>query len=203
MSDRSPHTVRCNDELWSQFIAWVEDVEGQKHGEIGRHVENALREYLNEDRQARIERNQHEMQEQLSDLHALLDETASTHTHNANDECASPDVVTAIHDEIVHTMDGEVAKDDLVERAIETVAELPVGDDRTISRYKRKLRQRGLLWEHPGDPPLWTEDRDMWARWATGATNSRDALEAVIESYPAQVYENGNGLQIEIQEVTL
>jgi len=203
MSDRSPHTVRCNDEVWSRFVDWVEDVEGQKHGEIGRHVETALREYINEDRQARLERNQHEMQEQLSDLRALLDERGSTHTHKADTECSNADVITAIHEEIVHTADKAAVKDELVERAIKKVAELPVGDDRTIRRYKRKLRQRGLLWEHPGDPPLWTEDRDLWARWATGATHSRDALEAAVEPYPAQVYENGSGLQIEIEEVEI
>jgi len=41
----------------------------------------------------------------------------------------------------------------------------------------------------------------LWARWATGATHSRDALEAAVEPYPAQVYENGSGLQIEIKQV--
>ena len=199
MTDRSPHTVRLNDETWSQFVAWVEDVEGQKHGEIGRHVENALNEYLNKDRQARLEQNQHEIQEQLHDLRALLDERDTTHTHKTDAGCNESNVVTEIHRQIVHNNDGAV-KDETVERAIIDVAELPVGDPRTIRRYKQQLRQRGLLYEHPGEPPIWTDDRDMWARWATGAAVSRDDLDDAVSPYPAQVYENGNGIQIEFTE---
>lgn len=203
MSDRSPHSVRVDDDVWTAFVEWVEDVEGQKHGEIGRHVETALKEYMNEDRQARLERNQHEIQEQLTDLATLLNEREGTHTHKAKTGCSNRDIVAAIHDEIVHNTDGDAVKDEVVERAIETVAELPVGDDRTIKRYKRKLRSRGLLWEHPGDPPLWTQNRDVWAHWATGSANTRDELERTVEPYPAQVFENGDGPHIEIEEVSL
>lgn len=202
MTDKSPHTVRVNDETWAAFVEWVEDVEGQKHGEIGRHVENALNEYMNEDRQARLEQNQHEMLEQLDDLRARIADAESTHTHKDKPGCANPDVINAIHEEIVNKDKGAI-KADHVERVIEEVAELPVGDDRTIRRYKRKLRQRGLLFEHPGEPPLWTADTSLWANWATREASSRDDLEATVEPYPAQVYENGSGLQIEIEEVEI
>ena len=200
MTEKSPHTVRVNDETWSQFVDWVEDVEGQKHGEIGRHVENALNEYMNEDRQARVEKNQHEMMEQLDELRARVADSESTHTHKPKSGCTNADVITAIHDRIVNKDSGAV-KDDELELVIEDVADLPVGDDRTIRRYKRKLRQRGLLFEHPGEPPLWTADTGLWANWATREAASRGDLESTVEPYPAQVYENGSGLQIEIEEV--
>lgn len=199
MSDKSPHTVRLDNATWSQFVEWVEDVEGQKHGEIGRHVENALSEYMNEDRQARLEKNQQEIQEELHDLRALLDERDSTHTHKTNAGCNESDLVSEIHRQIVHNYDGAV-KDEDVERTIVDVAELPVGDPRTISRYKQNLRKRGLLYEHPGEPPIWTDDREMWVRWANGAASSRDDLERACQPYPAQVYKNGSGIQIEFQE---
>lgn len=200
MSEKSPHSVRVDDETWAAFVEWVEDVEGQKHGEIGRHVENALNEYMNEDRQARVEQNQHEMLEQLNDLRSLVEDSESTHTHKAETGCTDTDNVAAIHERIVNKDKGAV-KDDLVEQAIVTVAELPVGDDRTIRKYKQRLQKRGLLFEHPGEPPLWTADRDLWANWATREANSRNDLEATVEPYPAQVYENGSGFQIEIEEV--
>ena len=202
MSDRSPHTVRLDDDTWDRFVSWVEEVEGQKHGEIGRHVENALSEYLNEDRQARLEKNQQEMQEQLHELRALLAERDSTHTHKEKSECNSPTRVEAIHREIVNMEKGAV-KNEAVERVIEDVAGLDVGDPRTIRRYKEKLRRRGLLFEHPGEPPLWTTDRDLWGNWATAAATCRDELETTVEPYPAQVYKNGHGLQIEIQEADI
>jgi len=145
VTDRSSHSARFSDETWDEFTSWVEEVEGQKHGEIGRHVKNALEEYMNKDRQARL--------------------------------------------------------DEQVERVIIDVAELPKGDPRTIRGYKENLRKRGLLYEHPGDPPIWTDDREMWARWANGTASSRDHLEAACEPYPAQVYENGSGIQIEFTEV--
>jgi hypothetical protein len=202
MTDKSPHTVRVNDETWAAFVEWIEDVEGQKHGEIGRHVETALNEYMNEDRQARVEQNQHEMLEQLEALRTRLDEQESTHTHTAETGCTDTDQVAAIHERIVNKDKGAV-KDDLVEEAIVTVAELPVGDDRTIRKYKQRLQKRGLLFEHPGEPPLWTADRDLWANWATREATSRNDLETTVEPYPAQVYENGSGLQIEIEEVEI
>jgi len=199
MSDRSPHSVRLDDETWSQFTEWVEDVEGQKHGEIGRHVENALNEYMNEDRQARLEKNQQEIQEELHDLRALLDERAGTHTHKTNAGCNESDLVTEIHQQIVHNHD-EAVKDEAVEQAIIDVAELPVGDPRTIRRYKQNLRKRGLLYEHPGDPPIWTEDREIWVNWANSTAASVGDLESAVDPYPAQVYENGQGPHIEFAE---
>jgi len=199
MSDRSPHTVRLNDQTWSQFTEWVEDVEGQKHGEIGRHVENALKEYMNEDRQARLEKNQHAIQEELHDLRTLLDEREGTHTHKEQAGCNETDRVAEIHRQVVNNHEGAV-KDEDVNRIIEDVANLQVGDPRTLRRYKQKLRQRGLLYEHPGDTPIWTDEHDLFARWANSTATCRDDLEGACDPYPASVYENGNGVQIEFQE---
>jgi hypothetical protein len=201
MTEKSPHTVRVNDETWAAFVEWVEDVEGQKHGEIGRHVDNALREYMNADRQARLERNQHEIQEQLSDVRALLSERDGTHTHKAEPGCADSDPVAEIHRRVVNNYKGAV-KDDDVERVIENVRDLDIGDPRTLRRYKEKLRQRGLLFEHPGEPPLWTADRDMWTNWATATAASTTDLRVTCEPYPALVHENGQGVQIEFTEDT-
>jgi len=183
MTDKSPHSFRGDDELWQQFCEWVEDVEGQKHGEIGRHVDNALREYINEDRQARLERNQHEIQEQLSDVRALLSEREGTHTHKADPGCAESDPVAEIHRRVVNNYKGAV-KDGDVERVIENVRDLDIGDPRTLRRYKQKLRQRGLLFEHPGEPPLWTADRDMWTNWATATAPRSSALARCPIPYP-------------------
>lgn len=199
MSDKSTHSFRGDDDLWDEFTSWVEDKEGQKHGEIGRHVENALAEYINADRQHRVERNQEEIKEQLDEVLTRLNDSASTHTHKDQTECNRSDLVTEIHDELVNNH-GQAVKNDTVEETIIEIAELNVGDPRTLDRYKARLRQRGLLFEHPGEPPLWTADTSLWAKWASGAAASVSDLEAACEPYPANVYENGNGPQIEIQK---
>jgi hypothetical protein len=155
---------------------------------------------MNEDRQARLEKNQHEMQEQLHDLRTLLTESDSTHTHKTEAGCNETDRVAEIHRQIVHNHEGAV-KDEDVNRIIEDVANLQVGDPRTLRRYKQKLRQRGLLFEHPGDPPIWTDDRQMWANWANSTAASVADLESAVDPYPAQVYENGQGPHIEVAEV--
>ena len=203
MSDRSSHSARFSDETWDEFTSWVEDIEGQKHGEIGRHVENALREYMNKDRQARLEKNQHEMIEQLEELRTAVESDAGTHTHTAETGCTDSDLVTDIRDRVVNSTDSGAVKDDVLEEAIVTVAELPVGDDRTIRKYKRRLRKRGLLFEHPGEPPLWTDDRDLWTRWVSTESNSREQAEQICAPYPAEVHANGSGNQIEFQEVNI
>jgi len=55
MTEREPRTVRIDPEVWSGFVEQVVEWEGSKHGELGRHVENALEEYVDNDRLTRIE----------------------------------------------------------------------------------------------------------------------------------------------------
>jgi hypothetical protein len=199
MADRRPHSIRLDPDVYSRFVAWVEDTEPQKRGEIGRHVENALEEYIDHGREARIE-------EKVDELLARTSETETSHAHTSDHTMSSgSDSIERVRKicRRLQSNHGEVLKDDHVTQAIEDIAGI---DDRTIRKYKRLLRKRGLLFEHPGERPLWTFDTATWNEWLVdyGNVNGRDEVESVLEPYPANVsYVNGTA-QIEIsrQEVT-
>jgi hypothetical protein len=74
MTDRQPRTVRVDPDVWDEFTAWVEQCEGRTWGEIGRHLEIAMREHMDADRAARME-------EKLDEVLAAVSEGDETHTH--------------------------------------------------------------------------------------------------------------------------
>lgn len=152
MPERQPRTVRVDPDVWSKFVEQVVEWEGQKHGELGRHVENALEEYIDHGREARIEEKVDEILSHVSDGNG-----AHTHTNtrlNSTVEKA---------EEIFKRLDTSgVVQGEEVERVIEDVAG---GDHRTLDKYKGVLKRRGLLYEHPTDTPVWTADKEEWSRW--------------------------------------
>ena len=193
MSQREPRTVRVDPDVWDEFVSWVVDTEGQKSGELGRHVENALKEYIDHGREARIEAKV----DQLCD--ALLQSDAA-HTHTPDTAVSQgSDSIERVREicRRLQSNHGEVLKDDYVTQAIEDIAGI---DDRTVRKYKRLLRKRGLLFEHPGERPLWTFKTATWNDWLVdyGNVNGRDEVEDVLEPYPATMSFVNGSAQIEI-----
>lgn len=157
MSDRSPKTVRCDDDLWSDLCEFAYSEEGKKRGSVPKHLENAIREYLDNGQNQRIE-------EKLDEVltHVRDEQTTHTHKHGHSSSRGSETVEKArqIADRL-YTNHDEVMKDVDVTRAIEDIAG---ADDRTVEKYKKQLRRRDLLFEHPG-AQLWTTDTDQWVVW--------------------------------------
>jgi len=102
----------------------------------------------------------------------------------------------------VQTNHAPVVNADDLDRIIEDEAG---ADDRTLRKYKGLMRKRGLLFEHPGDPPLWTTETDQWLDWLGdyGRLNGRTRLEDVVDEYPASVRDKvgDDGFYIELAEV--
>lgn len=157
MADRSPKTVRCDDDLWNDLCEFAIEEEGKKRGSVPKHLENAIREYLDKDRTARIES---KLDEVLT--HVREDGDSHTHKHGRPESRGSETVEKArqIADRL-YTNHDEVMNDAEVTRAIEDIAG---ADDRTVAKYKKQLRRRDLLFEHPGSP-LWTTDTEQWVKW--------------------------------------
>lgn len=159
MTERVPRTVKVDRETWDAFVAFVVDAHGSKRGNLGREFENALAEYMDRDRYARIESKVDEVLARLPD-----EPRGHTHTPSSVDQQASESVqkVRAIADR-VYSNHAPVVRDADVERAIEDIAG---GHKDTIAKYEELLRKRGLLWEHPDEhSPVWTTDRKQWAQW--------------------------------------
>lgn len=146
MSDRVPFQARVDEDVLERFRSYVENVHGKRRGRIGHEAENALLDYMDETPERRLEK---KMDEMLSLLREMDDAHAHTNT------------VTQRTQEIARQLkaeNGEAVKGRAVERVIGEVAG---SDPRTVERYQDQLKKRGLLYEHPGEAPLWYTDKEV------------------------------------------
>lgn len=163
--------VKVDRDVWERFQSFVIETHGQKYGNLGREAENALKEYMDRDRFARVE-------DRLDDIDARLADIADAHAHTRTETVEKAE---RIADELDAT-DRTVIPADDVRRAIEDVAG---ADDRTVRKYQDLLKRRGLAYEHPTDG-VWTCDRDTWLKWAIRRVNNNPTVTRmdVIEGYP-------------------
>jgi len=179
VSDREPHSVRIDPDVYSEFVEWVEDKEGQKRHYIGQHVENALREYIDTDRNARIE-------QKVDQVLAHVSEQPTTHTHKQKGS-ETVEKVRAIYKRLTENH-GQVIPTPDVHRAIEDIAG---ADDRTIAKYERMLKRRSLLFEHPGQSAVWTPVQENWVKWCESKANNEPSVSVtdLIQDYGVEIDE--------------
>lgn len=168
MTERKPRTVRVDPEVWSAFVGWVEDLEGQKHGELGRHVENALEEYSDNGRLARVEEK----------VDTLLENADATHTHKASPTDEKVETIAADLERADQTVIPKAEVED-------TIGAVAGHDDRTQDKYKDLLKRKGLAYRHPTSG-VWTVERGRWMKWANNYVDNDPAAEIhdMLEDYP-------------------
>jgi uncharacterized protein YllA (UPF0747 family) len=153
-------------------------------------VRMAIREFTDRDRAARIEQDVREIRDQLGALEAEV-RSETTHTHKGHESAKASSVPEKLRTMFRAVTDHEepVLKEEQLNRVIENHAG---GDSRTKKKYKNLFRKRGLLFAHPGDPPVWTTETDTWGNWLKdyAQLNGPEAAEGVVEAYPA-VLSNG------------
>jgi hypothetical protein len=204
MSRRNNRVVTyLSDEEEAQLNEWA-DESGKSHSAL---LREAVLEYLDHDRAARVEEIARENQDLLEELHTLVaDDGTHTHKDQGGMRRGSDSLETAR--QMVRRLQSnhdEVIKVDDVDRVIEDMAGV---DERTIRKYKDIFRRRGLLYEHPGQPPVWTTDGNIWLEWleSYAQLNGPDEAEQVAEQYPTRVTRDttgDDGVNIElIDEVT-
>lgn len=190
MADRNESLiVYLNEREKTQLKEWSNET-GKSLSELGRE---AILEYTDHDRAERIE----EKVDQILDH--LSDSDGSTHTHTPQSPQSVPERARAMISRI-QANHGTVVKEGDVKRAIEDYSG---GDDRTVKQYKQFFRERGLLFEHPGETATWTTEVDQWLTWMEDYTrlNGLSEAEHAAEEYPAQVFENMDGtIRIEIDD---
>ena len=193
MSKRdNPVKTYLDDEEKAQLVEWADET-GKSQAEL---LREAVLEYLDHDRTARIEGQVRELSGKVDDILAHLDaDTSHTHTQQSDSLVTAREIIRRLqrnHDEVIR--DGDVTT------AIEDYAGT---DPRTIRKYKRLFRKRGLLFEHPGDQPLWTTETETWGEWVNqyaALNGGRDAAEDVVEAYPAGIYGTADGYELEIEK---
>jgi len=137
-------------------------------------VREALLEYLDHDRAARLEGEVRDISDKLDKALTLLEDTEHTHTQGGGGQQSVPEKAREIVRRVHRNHDTPVREAD-IEIAIEDIAG---GDDRTIEKYKGQFKKRGLLYEHPFQP-VWTDSQREFVSWVEGATVSdvHDAIE--------------------------
>jgi hypothetical protein len=191
------------DEEAAQLSEWADET-GKSESHL---LREAILEYLDNDRTARIEDRLDEIEAKIDALPGQL-QSDTTHTHKPDTPMsqaqATPatekarDIIRRLQHEIDNP-DGIVQVDDL-DLAIEDIAG---ADRRTLQKYKRIVRKRGLLFEHPGEPPIWTLQSDQWLSWMEDylRLNGADDAEDVVADYPATVTQTPDGFALELTEV--
>lgn len=183
MGERQTFSVKVDEDVAENFRDFVHEKKGKIRGELGREVENAMREYMDNDRYERLADGQDETHAKLDEVLALLADADGTHTHTAD---VSPTTVSEKRDLIAAKLrdrDAPVMPERDVIEAIEDVAG---GDERTITQYKEKLRTSGQAYDHPSsDSSAWTVDAEQFAGWALAEFESRpDAtIRDILEPY--------------------
>lgn len=162
VGERIPLNVRVDEEVRDAFREFTHDKRGKIRGEMGRLVENAMVEYMDEDRYTRIEEGQTELLDLLRDevLPRLPDEELHTHTkHFADLEDLEPQVRKGVAATLDSLPEGEVLPSD-VKQAVYSAGRT---DDRTVRKYREILEARGILLPDPRRP----EREDAWIHGAT------------------------------------
>lgn len=165
-------------------------------------VRKAVLEYLDHDRNARLEGKVRELDGKVDEiLTHLSDDTTHTHKDHVGSKKATSVTEKARQMmRAIHHRDGPVVKDHDLELVIENYSG---GDDRTIRKYKDHFRKRGLLLENPSEVPTWTTDSDMWNGWLVdyGNLNGKEALDEFLEPYPATTSATAEGTVIDMSEL--
>lgn len=172
--DREPKTVRVDPDVWDAFREQINDWDGENPGHTGYHVEQALSEYIDRDRYARIE-------DKLDRVVAHVSDSGGTHTHTSSRGSETVERARDIYRRVADNH-GTVVRDDDLVRAIEDIAG---ADDRTVEKYKDVLRRRNLTYEHPAQSSVWTTDRQKWVVWVENHVDNDPTLELtdVIDDY--------------------
>lgn len=158
--------IYLTDEEKAQFTRWADEA-GKTQSELGR---DAILEYLDKDRAARIE-------DKLDRVLDALDSGEHTHTKTSRSKNSVPETARQVAKHIHANYETPIKGTD-VELAIENIAE--VGDERSVAKYKDQLKKRNLLFKHPHQP-VWTDMKDEWVEWVENATVNPDISEMTAD----------------------
>ena len=192
----NPVTTYLDDEEKAQLERWAEDT-GKSQAHL---LREAILEYLDHDRTARIEAEVREINDTLEHVLEAVTDSDNTHTHGHVPQSPSTERARTMIRQLQSEQEA-VMKATAVELKIENLAG---ADDRTIAKYKTIFRKRGLLFEHPGEPPLWTTDREQFEKWLRqyGNMNGPGPLADFLEPYPADCHATADGHEIVFEEAT-
>jgi len=136
---------------------WVVDLDemAEQAGKSRAHIiRDAVREYIDHDRTARLESEVSDISAQLDRIEDALSD-GSTHTHKHEVATGTSETVAKtreIAERLQNNHDERLMASD-VDRAIKDIAG---GDPRTLEKYRGELKEREHVYEHPNpEAPTW------------------------------------------------
>lgn len=193
MSDREQFNVRIDETVANRFRSFVQDHRGDRRGALGRETENALREYMDNDRGARIEANIDILLDEIQEVKTLLEQKDGVHAQTAADSDSPPETMQKL-DRIAsmiqsNSTDNVSVKEEYVERSIKRVAG---ANPQTLRHYKSELKAEGLAFEHPGRASLWFLDEEQFFKELDYCADWREIIEEYSEDvkYKFHSWEN-------------
>jgi hypothetical protein len=159
--ENNPLTVYLSDDEMATLKQWKNKT-GKSLSELGRE---AITEYTDHDRIERVEHDVAQLDEKLERVLALVE---GEHTHTRGQKSV-PEKAREIADAVYQKHEMPVNEATL-EIEIENHAG---GDDRTLEKYKKQLKKREFLFEHPNSA-VWTSEKRQWVRWTENAYVNED-----------------------------
>ncbi|MFC7200711.1 hypothetical protein [Halospeciosus flavus] len=166
--------------MLEEFREYVQDVHGKQRGKLGDELQNAMIEYMDNDRTARLETDVEAMDEKLDEILARLSQTESgTHAHSQSTTSTDGGEhgTGALSDAEVRSM-SQGAK---AERIIDYIHDAHLGTalseaklrdycdeiagvgDRSFDSYRTVFKNKALLYEDPRqDTDYWYLDREQF-----------------------------------------
>lgn len=146
MGERKPMTVKVDEDVKDAFESFVIETRGQKYGEMGRMVESALKEYMDNDRLARVEA-------QLDEIQAhLQSEKDQSEKHPGNSVREREDAAIRM---LVTPERKQVHRNDLEE----AIKAQDLTTKQTIKKYMKNITDRPVFTSGPS-PSVWEVDHD-------------------------------------------
>jgi len=165
---RTPFGVRIDDDLQHRIRAHADEIDEKLH----REVENALEEYLDRDRYARIEDELRELRELIKDgSTSRVGDGSYTHTNeieqdwpNGIDQDLEANWINNLQSDLRDRLkstwsnlieigeksgEGGIINESDFERAVHQSGSV---DDRTVQKYKKHFKLNGWLLPDPRDP---------------------------------------------------
>jgi len=180
MGDRNRVVTYLDEPLMADFEAWIDEHYGETDGNTAKALRLAVRELVNGHAGDGGTDEIGEINDKLDEVLTHVREQSSTHTHK---QSSTSDV-----DKIVARAETEgtpIAEPQLEQIIIET-RELDVGDDRTLRRWKRQIRQSHQLHRLPDyddvDGPVeWTDNVTQWVIAVENAP--KQMADAIVEAH--------------------
>lgn len=147
---------RVDPDVLARFREFVKERKGRIHGELGREVEKAMIEYMDNDRAARVESKLDQIEENLPGqvAEAVSQELAEREkrkpSNNKSNTSAPGSQTTRRLELIANDLPADTS---VSEAMLETPIEAHGGSSpKTVAKYKRLLTKRGHIFEHPAEP---------------------------------------------------